>query len=87
MAGELALEQAVQKLAEHGGYAWLLDGKPFWSVAQVANALSEVGMPISVDSVARWFRTLPHTQDFGGRGGLRASKNDLILYFAGQMGA
>jgi hypothetical protein len=43
-------------------------------------------MPISVDSVTRWFHTLPHTQYFSGPSGLRASRNDLILYFASQMG-
>jgi hypothetical protein len=80
------LEQAKQKLASHGGYSWLLEGKAFWSVTQVVEALADAGMQISNDSVARWFHTLPHTQEFGGRGGLRASKNDLILYFAAQMG-
>lgn len=86
MSEDAALDQAMQKLTAHGGYQWLLEGKPFWSVAQVAEALSEAGMPISVDSVTRWFHTLPHTQYFSGPSGLRASRNDLILYFASQMG-
>jgi hypothetical protein len=86
MPDEAELNQARQKLADHGGYDWLLEGQAFWSVTQVVEELANVGMQISNDSVARWFRALPHTQDFGGRGGLRASKNDLILYFAGQMG-
>ena len=86
MSEDIALDQAMQKLTAHGGYTWLLEGKPFWSVSQVAAALTDAGMPISVDSVTRWFHTLPHTQYFSGPGGLRASRNDLILYFASQMG-
>jgi len=86
MADDTTLQQAIHKLTAHGGYTWLVEGKPFWSVAQVAEALAEAGMPISVDSVTRWFHTLPHTQYFSGPSGLRASRNDLILYFASQMG-
>lgn len=87
MPDELTLDKAKQKLRDHGGYDWLLDGAAFWSVSQVAEALTAAGMPISADSVTRWFHTLPHTQRFSGPGGLRASRNDLILYFASQMGS
>lgn len=80
-----SLEDAKQLLADHGGYDWLLEGRQFWSVAQVVSSLAEAGMDVSHDAVARWFRTLPHTQDFSGPVGLRASRNDLIVLFARQM--
>lgn len=79
------LIEAQRKLAEHGGYTWLLEGKPFWSVSQVVEALTEQGRPVSISTVTRWFRELPHTQGSLGRRGLTASKNDLILLFADQM--
>jgi hypothetical protein len=81
------LEAAREKLRAHGGYDWLVNGKAFWSVTEVAKALTEAGMPISNDSVTRWFHALPHTQRFSGTSGLRASRNDLIIYFANQMGS
>jgi hypothetical protein len=77
---------ATQKLMQHGGYDWLLNGPSFWSVKQVADALTSEGMPASISTVTRWFRTLPHTQGSQGRTGFRASRNDLILLFASQMG-
>jgi hypothetical protein len=86
MLEELDLEQAKQKLIEHGGYNWLLEGDEFWSVAEVVHALAGAGMQVNKDYVTSWFRDLPHTQDFRGRVGMRASKNDLILFFASQMG-
>ena len=82
---ELTRDQAEERLRAHGGYDWLLEGRAFWSVKEVVSALKEAGMDVSHDAVARWFRTLPHTQDFGGPVGLRASRFDLILLFAGQM--
>ncbi len=76
---------ATQKLSEHGGYSWLLKGPSFWSVKQVVDALTAEGRSVSVSTVTRWFRDLPHTEGSIGRRGLSASKNDLILFFAGQM--
>lgn len=80
------LVEATRKLVEHGGYTWLLNGPSFWSVKQVVEALTAEGRPVSVSTVTRWFRDLPHTQGGMGRLGLSASKNDLILFFASQMG-
>lgn len=81
------LEQAQHKLAGHGGFTWLLETQQvFWSVNQVVSALTSLGMQVSEDTVTRWFHTLPHTQFLAGRGGLRASRNDLIILFASQMG-
>jgi hypothetical protein len=79
------LEEATQKLREHGGYIWLLDGTAFWSVNRVVEELNKNGRQVSVSTVTRWFRTLPHTQGSSGPGGLTASKNDLTLLFASQM--
>ncbi|HEX8983703.1 MAG TPA: hypothetical protein VF792_13090 [Ktedonobacterales bacterium] len=79
------LEAAKHQLEGHGGYDWLLEGKAFWSVNQVVEALTEHGRQVSVSTVTRWFRSLPHTQGSSGPGGLTASRNDLILLFARQM--
>ena len=79
------LKRPILQLIQHGGYGWLLQGKAFWSVSEVVRALAEEGVKISNDTVARWFKTLPHTQDFGGPVGLRASRNDLIIMFATEM--
>ncbi len=81
----LSQDEAIRLLSEHGGYDWLIEGKAFWSVNEVVRALAEEGVKISNDTVARWFKTLPHTQDFGGPVGLRASRNDLVQMFALQM--
>lgn len=80
------LHDATQKLEAHGGYGWLLEGKAFWSVNQVVEALTGNGRQVSVSTVTRWFRSLPHTQGSSGPGGLTASRNDLIILFAHQMG-
>lgn len=80
------LDDAKQKLAGHGGYDWLLTGQAFWSVRQVVDELAKYGRQVSISTVTRWFRTLPHTQGSSGPGGLSASKNDLIILFARQMG-
>lgn len=79
------LESAIQKLEAHGGYQWLLEGPAFWSVKQVANEFAEQGRQVSVSTVTRWFRDLPHTEGSLGRRGLSASRNDLIVFFASQM--
>ena len=80
------LEAAREKLEAHGGYGWLLEGPAFWSVKQVVEELGKNGRQVSVSTATRWFRDLPHTQGTKGPGGLSASKNDLILLFASQMG-
>jgi len=82
---ELTLEAAETRLHGHGGYEWLLGGKQFWSVAEVVSAMQAEGVQVSHDAVTRWLKTCPHTEDFGGRIGLRASRSDLILYFASRM--
>ena len=83
--GEISQNEAEERVRGHGGYDWLLNGRQFWSVSQVVGELDQAGMQVSNDAVARWFRTLPHTQDFGGPVGPRASRLDLILLFANQM--
>ena len=81
------LDDATQKLRDHGGYGWLLDGPAFWSVNRVVEELTRNGRQVSVSTVTRWFRDLPHTEGSLGRRGLSASKNDLILFFASHMRA
>jgi hypothetical protein len=79
------IDTARQQLEAHGGYGWLLSGPAFWYVKQVVEELFKNGRHVSVSTVTRWFHDLPHTQGSSGPGGLSASKNDLILFFAGQM--
>lgn len=86
LGGMNDLDAARQKLQAHGGYGWLLDGPAFWSVKEVVEELAKNGRRVSVSTVTRWFRTLPHTQGTKGPGGFSASKNDLIVFFADQMG-
>jgi hypothetical protein len=86
LGGMNELETAREKLKAHGGYSWLLDGPAFWSVKEVIEELAKNGRRVSVSTVTRWFRDLPHTQGTKGPGGFSASKNDLILFFADQMG-
>lgn len=82
---EMTLQEAEALLHGHGGYSWLLSGKQFWSVSEVVRAMLDEGVRVSHDAVTRWVKPLPHTQDFGGKIGLRASRDDLVLFFAGRM--
>jgi len=83
---DLTLPEAEARLHAHGGYDWLLSGRQAWSVSEVVKALAgSTGIQVSHDAVTRWFKSLSHTQDFGGPIGLRASRNDLITFFAGRM--
>lgn len=86
MVTEQEIQAALEKLTDHGGYDWIInDTRAFWSVSQVVDHLNAEGMQISNDLVLRWFRGLDHTQNLGGTSGMRASRNDLILFFARQM--
>jgi hypothetical protein len=76
---------AEAKLREHGSFGWLLDGRQNWSVSEVISAMQETGIPVSSDAVGRWFKTMPHTLYFGGPIGMRATRDDLIAYFASRM--
>jgi hypothetical protein len=79
------LEHAIEKLEAHGGYRWLLEGPAFWSVKQVIDEFAKQGRQVSISTVTRWFRDLPHTESSLGRA-LTASRNDLIIFFASRMG-
>jgi hypothetical protein len=79
------LGNAIQKLEAHGGYRWLIEGPAFWSVKQVIDEFAKQGRQVSVSTVTRWFRDLPHTEGSFGRRGLSASRNDLIIFFASHM--
>jgi hypothetical protein len=79
---DLALPEAEALLRAHGGYDWLLSGKQFWSVSEIVEEFDRVGLKVSHDAVTRWIKPLPFTDDFGDKIGLRAARNDLIVYFA-----
>jgi hypothetical protein len=73
------------KLRAHGGFEWLLDGRRQWSVSEVIAAMQEADIVVSTDAVGRWFKTMPHTLYFGGPIGMRATRDDLITFFAARM--
>jgi hypothetical protein len=82
---DLTLAEAEALLRAHGGYDWLLSGKQFWSVSEIVGEFDKVGLKVSHDAVTRWIKPLPFTDDFGGKIGLRATRNDLIMYFASRL--
>ncbi len=81
MAENKELRDAEQRLRAHGGYDWALSGRQAWSAADVAEQLTQMGIATSKDTVIRWFKTMPHVQDFGGLG-MYVSRADLVLYLA-----
>lgn len=81
---ELDEATAIRMLRDRGGYDWLIDGPAAWFASDVADRLSAMGITVTRDTVGRWFKRMPHTQDFG-KLGLSASRQDLLLYFAGRM--
>lgn len=81
---EAMLATAEDQLRRHRGYEWLLASKDkqFWSVSEIVAELDKVGMKVSNDTVIRWIKPLGQTQNFGGAVGLRATRSDLIIFFA-----
>lgn len=82
----LTIDRALALLRERGGYDWLIDGPQAWGARDVADRLTAMGLSVTRETVAIWFRQLPHTQDFG-RLGLSASRGDLLVFFASRMQA
>lgn len=83
---DAALREAERRLRGHGRYDWLLDGQPMWTVAEIVEQHnSAVGVQVSHDVVTRWFNACPHTINYGGPIGLRATRDDLARFFAGRM--
>lgn len=76
-------DKATALLRERGGYEWLLNGPEAWYSEDIAEQLTASGMRVTRETVARWIRGLPHTQNFG-KLGLSASRRDLIEFFAGR---
>lgn len=82
---EMTLAEAEAQLRKDGRYAWLLVGKQAWSVNEVVQAYSEATtVPVSHDTVTRWFKRLPDggAENYGGTIGWRAKRDALILFFA-----
>ena len=79
---DISYDEAERLLREHGGYNWLLDGPAFWSVREIADALKAEGANMGDDAIWRRVKKLPHTQNFGGPVGLKASRRDLVVMFA-----
>ncbi len=81
MPDEIDMAEAEQRLRALGGFDWLLGGQQWWSARDVSEHLKTAGIGGHKDTVTRWFKMLPQTQDFAGLG-LRASRADLIRFFA-----
>lgn len=81
MPDSTTLAEAEQKLHALGGFDWLLSGTQWWAAKDVSEHLKESGIGGHKETVTRWIKTLPGTQDFGGLG-LRAKRDELIIFFA-----
>lgn len=80
------LSLAEEALRQDGRYGWLLSGKQAWSVYDVAREYAAAtGVPVSHDTVTRWFKRLPEgsAENYGGTIGWRAQRDALIAFFAG----
>jgi hypothetical protein len=75
------LNEATSLLEQHGGYGWLLRGPDVLLASDIAEHLAQMGIKVTRETVGRWIKVLPHTQDFG-KVGLAATRDDLILMFA-----
>lgn len=78
-------EDAEEILRQDGRYDWLLSGRQVWSVNEVVERYStEVGVPVSHDTVTRWFKRLPasEAENYGGTIGWRAKRDALVMFFA-----
>ena len=78
------LVTAERRLRDIGGFDWLLGGTQWWSAKDVSDQLQQQGIGGHKETVLRWFKTMPNTKDFGGLG-LRAKRDDLVLFFAEQI--
>lgn len=81
---ELTLAEAEETLRRDGRYSWLLSGRQAWSVYDVAQAYSDAtGVPVSHDTVTRWFKRLPDggAENYGGTIGWRAQRDALVVFF------
>jgi hypothetical protein len=75
------LQDAVTLLQQHGGYSWLLNGPDVFLASDIAEQLTNMGIKVTRETVGRWIKALPNTQDFG-KVGLAATRDDLIQMFA-----
>src|SRR5258708_39995301 len=72
---ELTLAEAESMLRQDGRYGWLLSGRQAWSVQDVVREYeAATGVPVSHDTVTRWFKRLPEggAENYGGTIGWRA---------------
>jgi len=76
-----ALQDAIKQLEQHGGYGWLLNGPDVQLAGDIAEQLTTMGIKVTRETVGRWIKVLPNTQDFG-KVGLAATRDDLIQMFA-----
>lgn len=82
---ELTLAEAEGMLRQDGRYGWLLSGRQAWSVQDVVREYeAATGVPISHDTVTRWFKRLPQggAENYGGTIGWRAQRDALVVFFA-----
>lgn len=81
-----SLAEAEAELRRMGRFDWLIrSGQQAWSVYDVAREYAAAtGVPISHDTVTRWFKRLPDggAENYGGTIGWRAQRDALIVFFA-----
>jgi len=82
---ELTLQEAENILRQDGRFGWLLSsGRQAWSVQDVTRDYeAATGVPVSHDTVTRWFKRLPEgsAENYGGTIGWRAQRDALVVFF------
>jgi hypothetical protein len=80
------IDEAIRLLEGHGGYAWLVNAPAdfSFSATSIVEHLAKTGVEVTKRTVQDWIRDLPHTAEQGGLG-LYATRNDLIMLFAGRI--
>ena len=81
----MTLSEAETILRTNGRWGWLLSGRQAWSVYDVAREYAAAtGVPVSHDTVTRWFKRLPDggAENYGGTIGWRAQRDALVIFFA-----
>lgn len=81
---DLNVTEAEAVLRHDGRYGWLLSsGRQAWSVQDVTREYeAATGVPISHDTVTRWFKRLESgAENYGGTIGWRAQRDALVVFF------
>jgi hypothetical protein len=81
----MTLDEARAILERDGRFAWLVQGRAAWSIADLVAAYQKAtDVTVSSATVLRWIKRLPAggAENYGGTLGWRARRDALILFFA-----